>query len=632
MTELLVAIGIGVLWLLGRRSAPPGGGGGSSTAGAGEPASSGGSVASPGWSGCVSILAGNGKYVAAELGSSYPVLTATRAAVGSWERFRVVPQSDGSVALQAANGRFVTAELGGGRHLQADWEDSSHSWRHYFLRDAGNGLIAIETANGSYVQIVPGEANLSATASGIGPASSFKLSGVGCPENPNQPTGGGDVPPDEHTTDEPPPNEGIDVGEPGAYPSSDAPNWTRAGTVESDRGTLIVNGSARLALGATFFPLAWAFQNDRGRLGDNLGWLRERGVDYIRALAVVGPGQGWEDRTVTPDADHAGATDFAASLGLRVQWTIFGNLDQVPTRQDRRTVVENLIAMSANRESKLFVWEVANEAAGTGWLDVGSIAELRELATMLRTETPLLTALSAAPSESQTADWYRNSSADLLTVHLDRSRSGTCGDWRPVRQPWEVQFVPDVPGTWLNNEPIGPQSSVEADDDPWRLTMAAAVSWLCGLGGYTLHAGPGIRFGGAADLARGRSANFWDVPNLESALQGISLSRDLLPADLPSWNRQNSHWAGYPFESDQVQPIIDSDGLCRAYAATGGNRFVMMPIQIQTSVPFVARQPMHLQAFYPNTGALYADMMLERGGTFLAQPDVPALIVTGELF
>ena len=37
--------------------------------------------------------------------------------------------------------------------------------------------------------------------------------------------------------------------------------------------------------------------------------------------------------------------------------------------------------------------------------------------------------------------------------------------------------------------------------------MAAALTWLCGGAGYTLHTGAGVRGGGAEDLARGRVAS-----------------------------------------------------------------------------------------------------------------------------
>jgi hypothetical protein len=62
----------------------------------------------------VSLLAGaNGRYVTAENAGGSPLI-ASRAAVGPWEKFRLVVSSDGSISLLAsANGNYVTAEHAG---------------------------------------------------------------------------------------------------------------------------------------------------------------------------------------------------------------------------------------------------------------------------------------------------------------------------------------------------------------------------------------------------------------------------------------------------------------------------------------------------------------------------------------
>ncbi len=113
-------------------------------------------------------------------------------------------------------------------------------------------------------------------------------------------------------------------------------------------------------------------------------------------------------------------------------------------------------------------------------------------------------------------DWrqlYGGGVCDVVTIHPDRDISKADGPWRPVRQPWFLQFTPDIPELVEIGEPIGPQSSVAEDADPLRLTMAAAVGALCGAGAYCLHTGAGIRGGGAANL--------WEVRHIEATLAGL---------------------------------------------------------------------------------------------------------------
>lgn len=61
----------------------------------------------------------NGKYVTAENAGRSPLI-ANRTAIGRWEEFRLVVNSDGSISLLArVNGKYVTAENGGASPLIA---------------------------------------------------------------------------------------------------------------------------------------------------------------------------------------------------------------------------------------------------------------------------------------------------------------------------------------------------------------------------------------------------------------------------------------------------------------------------------------------------------------------------------
>ena len=397
----------------------------------------------------------------------------------------------------------------------------------------------------------------------------------------------------------------------------------RSGLVTLDGATFRDARGPFLAVGCSLFWLAWGYKYDRQRLVDNLAFLAERGVHYVRALGVVGPG-GWADRTIDPTWDDYlgvidGATACAWDHGLRVQWSIFGGTERCPTREHRTRIVHRFIDIGSRNPEAVIGFEIANEAWQNGFPGDEGMIEVRKLARLLHDGVPQFVALTS-PQPGEERIWYQGSAADLLTIHLDRNITGTGGIWRPVRQAWEVHFLDGVPKAWTSNEPIGPQSSVNEDADPLRLVMAAITAWVCGAAGYVLHTGAGIRGGGIEDQQRGRAANLWEVANIETTLQGLRLASQHLPADLPNWGKHNANtkFAAYPFD---VDPLMDDTRILRAYAAIGGGRFVAVPMQVQRDTPFTARRPLHVQQFDPLTWTLIQDRQLGAGDTMTVAGD-----------
>jgi len=412
------------------------------------------------------------------------------------------------------------------------------------------------------------------------------------------------------------------------------PVTRRTGIVSLDGRAFADAGGPWLAVGASFFWGLWGWQYDRARTERNLDYLAERGAgrpDYLRVFAVVG-GTSWDDRTAEPTAlgyDEAftGFLDGAVARGMKTEVTIFAS----GRRPDADDIVRQLAALASPRPETIQHWEIANEGMGTGWGDAAGIAEMRELARLLRSLVPQPVALTAAQPNAADPERahrvYDGSAANLLTEHLDRDITGTGGIWRPVRQAWDPPFY--WPGAWSSNEPIGPQSSVNEDDDPLRLTMAAAYTWLCNGCGYVLHAGAGIRGGGSGDQVRGRVANFWEVAHIDETLAGIAAVRSLLPADFPNFERHNSNrnFPGYPFESDPIGQMIANGRLLRAFAATAGDRLVCMPILALDPVPFTARRSMHLDVYNPLTGTRLEAHDLAASQTYMMSPRDAAVLV-----
>lgn len=402
---------------------------------------------------------------------------------------------------------------------------------------------------------------------------------------------------------------------------------SRSGLVRCAPRVFVDDGGPYLAVGASLFWAGWGALHDPERLDRNLSWLKAQRVDYIRAIAVVGP-TGWSDRTM-PASDVAqtitSATDAAAVHGLRVAWVIFGNVDTEPTRLGRIGVVEAAAREIAPRGASVQYCEVANEGWQTGFGGPDGIAEMRRLGNILRMKTPNLVSLTSPQTDAQIAELYDGSPATLMGVHPDRNITGQGGIWRPVRQAWDYR---DSKVPWVIDEPIGQKSTVNEDFDPLRQAMAAANGWLTGAAGYVVHAGAGIRGGGKEDLDKGREANWYDVPGAADVFKAINTMRDMLPPDLPNFQHHNAGWATYPFESSRVVPLAERNGYLRAFAATAGDgRLVCLPMLVVEPMPLQARQQMHLEILDPLTGALLDAVDLARGDTYTLSPRTAAVLV-----
>jgi hypothetical protein len=354
----------------------------------------------------------------------------------------------------------------------------------------------------------------------------------------------------------------------------------RTGRVRAQGRSVADAGGQFNALGATLFWGAWGYKFDRPRLERNLEALNTAGVDYIRVLGAVG-GESWEDRQTDPrwpdyDAVIAGMTDLAYDrYGIRVQWTLFGGPPYTATASARESLVDRFAAMARGREHKIFALEIANEGWKNGFEGSKGIAELRRLGKRLSDRTPVLVALSA-PGGNALCETYAASGVDTMTIHYPR-RFGNLGPTEPLLRPWTASVHSaacrdQLPPLVLNNEPIGPESSVNQDDSPSRIAAAYIMTFLAGNAAYVLHAGPGVRGGGAADLALTppRHAEFTELPSFKPIAAALSSAHRYLPRGLPNWTRHAPNAAGVPLHG--------FDGL---YTAASGSRFVALAVGVE---------------------------------------------------
>jgi hypothetical protein len=367
------------------------------------------------------------------------------------------------------------------------------------------------------------------------------------------------------------------------------------------------------ALGATLFWGAWAYKFDRPRLERNLESLRASGVDYVRVLGSVG-GTSWEDRLTDPrwpdyDAIIAGMTDLAYDrYGLRVEWTLFGGAPFTPSGSAREALVDRFAKMAQGREHKIFAFEVANEAWQNGFSGPEGLAELRSLGKRLNDKTSVLVALSS-PRSGEACATYAGSGADAMTLHYARG-FGREGPLQPLRRPWSFPGAYDrackgqLPPLVFNNEPIGPESSVQQDDSPSRIAAGYVITFLAGNAAYVLHSGPGIRGGGAADVSSKlrRHAHFDELPSFKPIAAALGASKHYLPPGLANWTR---HAPNAP-----KAPLQGFDGL---YSAAKGPDFVALAVGIKEPAIVRARVSAAIEIRELATGKIVKSLKVSPG-------------------
>ena len=406
-----------------------------------------------------------------------------------------------------------------------------------------------------------------------------------------------------------------------------APTRQAQGPVRAERRAVADAAGPFNALGATLFWGAWGYKFDRPRLERNLHTLSAAGIDYVRVLGSVG-GAGWEDRETDPrwpDYDRiiAGMTDLAYDrYGMRVQWTLFGGAPFTASVTSRTALVERFAALARGREHKIFAFEIANEGWQNGFRGEQGLSELRTLATRLNDKTSVLVALSS-PQRDAACATYAGAGADAMTLHYDRG-FGNQGPIAPLLRPWSFPGAYDrscpgaLPSVVFNNEPIGPESSVRQDDSPSRIAAAYVMTFLAGNASYVLHAGPGIRGGGAADSSPKlrRHAHFDELPSFNAIAAALAAAKRYLPPGLANWTRHAPNAA--------TAPLYGFDGL---YSASSGSKFVALAIVMEQPIVLRARRDMSIDVRSTSTGQLVKHLNVSSGEAVTLPGGEPVVLI-----
>lgn len=397
-----------------------------------------------------------------------------------------------------------------------------------------------------------------------------------------------------------------------------------------------------LGLGASYFTALWRCREDPARLERDLAFLARQGFNYYRVLSMVGYYPAWEGLEIAPVAftSRAGKRvepwpDYWQQLGrlidlaydrhgLRTQVTIFADAQLMPGREARLEHLRRMLAeVVSGREEKILLLEVANEAWQNGFPGAEGIRELREWATFLNERTPVPVAIT---SNHETADGfertYAGSGADLATWHFSRDRRPDAG-WQPVYDCWDFGVRPGCPPA-VSNEPIGPGSSVNAERDPVRLTMAAVFAYVAKLPAYVFHCEAGV-FG---------KTSFEQTPGI----RGFGRFREWLPGDLANWERNDGKEPGAPFTvfagglPNRYWPeaVSAADGCLRNAGSRRGKEFVCVPIGIRPGgLEVEARRDLRFTARDPVTGVVVTEGTLQRGERQRLPGGTEALLIRG---
>ena len=478
------------------------------------------------------------------------------------------------IALRASiNGRFISAEYGGGRTppdiaLTANREDilGFETFDHIVLP---NGTFALQTYTGNYLT-ADIDGTLRTNATEIGAWENFYHDG------PHIRTIHGrfltaridkELVPIETT-------ENRDVWEEFDLINLE-PISKRGGLVRAVGRCVSDDVGLFHPLGITFFWALYGWKFERERIYEHLDWMKQYDIDYLRILGEVD----WEGRSILPfgwpdyQQTLAEYIDYAYDeCGIRTQLTMTGG--------KYKTGYEEMIVPVLNeRHHKIMHLEVCNE-----WerLDKISRNDMIRVGRYFREHTPNLVALSTPnPSvESSYQDMINMGKEAGVNMHvLHTRRSDHDYYWSCVRQGYDLKEFASIAS---NNEPQGPQSSVEELSNPMQLAMARACGVVCNGAFYVLHVGQGVT--GVASPEHGRPQNMWEVPNIDTIITAVRNIDQALPDGIENWKCVNNGRDDHPMPlpDDAFWEGSHNGVVNKNYACINGNQFVEVLLGVKS--------------------------------------------------
>jgi hypothetical protein len=331
--------------------------------------------------------------------------------------------------------------------------------------------------------------------------------------------------------------------------------------------------------------------NNRDQVLRDLDDDRKRGYRYARVLAQVQSMDSsgyWAGREVTGDeGGHldalVGLTRAEAERGILIEWTLIGKGGKADRQTWRKAFVRRSAEALASVPQGVFLVEVMNEPGAGGEITPD---ELRELHGTTKAAGPgLLVATGAVWDQGGTdftSDAWKRTQRDIGICHLDRDQSRADGRDRPWRQGWDIGLDGMA---WVDNEPIGPGSSVSGEDRPRVLRSHRLVAFICRAMGTCYHAHPGIR----GEQPMVGTPGYDDCPK----------ATRFLPGDLVNGRQinANANFPDRPFDIDRIR-ADSGKGVVRCYTCQAPDgRFFTVPFGPVSPFTLTARRGLTVECF-----------------------------------
>jgi hypothetical protein len=271
------------------------------------------------------------------------------------------------------------------------------------------------------------------------------------------------------------------------------------------------------------------------------------GYNYARILAQV-DGDFWKGKEVY--STWSGHEELVSSLthaayerGLRILWTFIGK--PMKGQEKRRAFVKRMSDVLRNNPGVL-IQEIMNEPMVGGDISLEELLELHDIAKQNGNLTATGAVWTTEGATSFSPEAWRNTQRDIGICHLDRDQSKSEMQDRPWRQAWDV----GLEGMrWIDNEPIGPGSSVNTEDRFKVLRSHRLVAFISRAFATCFHSKAGVR---GDEL-------MVDMPGYSK----IPYAKQFLPGNLPNGQQQNAnskfpdrHWDVDNIRSDNGKGVV----------------------------------------------------------------------------
>jgi hypothetical protein len=405
-----------------------------------------------------------------------------------------------------------------------------------------------------------------------------------------------------------------------------------------------------LCVSATHMDALNLYHTDRDRFHANVATLASKGVRCQRVLGILGWAAG--EGVVPTEPWYWDAwvyvIEYAYAQHVKTQVTLFADLFAAPALQRqsaRLAFCDRAIEVFGPRRHMIEFIEGCNEPGnGQLWANYGSPQDLVDVSRKLGDALGLPYAAGAlyGGNDGSTTGWHLSegviapeaktliNGCPITSVHLSRGLGANEELWRVIRQPWEGMSSAGSKA-WVNNEPVGHDSSVTKFNDAHLLArtplhptdrdlhrIAALSTFMSGGALYCWHTEGGTGYSSDRPIAG------------ETGLDEVMAAQAVLPPDLPNWQKHNWHWSSNPVQT--VEGCVYDRGMAgkgtlRTLAATHDGRVALYVFCVPESATLRARYAMDLDT-YAWDGTRYtqvAQLHVEQGQTFVVGRCLDAL-------